>query len=704
MTRWRLGVDVGGTFTDFSLLNVETGALLIEKVPTTPRDPALGIIEGLKTLATQGVSGADILSFLHGTTITTNALIEKKGARIGLLLTGGLRGIVEVQTGDRRGNTYNLAWEKPDPLALRELTFEIPERIGSHGEVVRPLDEEAVRSAARALGSAGPEAVAVCYLFSYANPAHEQRTRELIDQEAPGCLVSLSSEILPRIREWPRMSTTLLNAYLEPALVRYIRSLREQMLAFGVVTDQLYLMQSNGGVMPFDAVLAGGNTIHTLLSGPAGGVRAGARFATAAGIDRAVTMDIGGTSCDIAFIENGRALEVTEGEVSDYPVAVPMIDITTIGAGGGTVAWLDRGGGLNLGPRSAGAEPGPVCYGHGGTEVTVTDANLVLGYLNADFFLGGRVRLDRSRAEEALRTGVGEPLGLSATQAASAIVQIINVRMADKIRVLAAQRALSLPDFTLMAGGGAGPVHATRVAEELGIAEVLVPPSPGAFSALGLLCTDITHDYVRTEVASLAELAAEQIEARFHELGERARQELKAEGLSEAGATFIREFDLRYAGQGYEIRVPVEPSPPGEAFKPTIAGRFHEMHEHLRGHRAEEEPIEVVSYRLRVQVDVPQYQPPRQAVAAGGSPVQGTGEDTREVQFAGEAAPVAARIYRRDGLTAGFRTAGPAIVEQHDATTVIPPGWACRVDEFGSLRLTREVPADRSQAGPERKD
>jgi N-methylhydantoinase A len=693
MTRWRLGVDVGGTFTDFSLLNVETGALLVEKVPTTPRDPALGIIDGLKALATKGVAGADVLSFLHGTTITTNALIEKQGARIGLLLTGGLRGIVEVQTGDRRGNTYNLAWEKPDPLALRELTFEIPERTGSRGEVVRPLDEDAVRAAARAFAAGKPEAVAVCYLFSYANPAHEQRTRQIIEQETPGCIVSLSSEILPRIREWPRMSTTLLNAYLEPALVRYIRSLRDQLLAFGVVTDQLYLMQSNGGVMPFDAVLAGGNTIHTLLSGPAGGVRAGARFATAAGLDRAVTMDIGGTSCDIAFIENGRALEVTEGEVSDYPVAVPMIDITTIGAGGGTVAWLDRGGGLNLGPRSAGAEPGPVCYGHGGTEVTVTDANLILGYLNPDYFLGGRVRLDRAAAEEALRTRVAEPLGLSTAQAASAIVQILNVRMADKIRVLAAQRALFLPAFTLMAGGGAGPVHATSVAKELGIAEVLVPPSPGAFSALGLLCTDITHDYVRTEVAALATLPPEQIESRFRDLIERARGELRAEGLREDSATLIREFDLRYAGQGYEIRVPVEPSTAGETFKPTIAGRFHEMHERLRGHRAEQEPIEVVSYRLRVQVAVPQYQPEMQSALDERAPGSDAGNGKRPAQFAGEAVPVETHIWRRDRLRSGDRFSGPAIVEQTDATTVIPPGWECRVDGFGNLRLTREASA-----------
>jgi len=476
MPRWRMGVDVGGTFTDFSVLNIGTGELTVEKVPTTPHNPAVGIVAGLLALEAQGVAGKDIISFLHGTTITTNALIERQGARIGLLLTAGLRGIVDVQSGDRHGNTFNLAWEKTDTLAPPELTFEIPERSGSRGETIQPLDEDAVRSAARALAAAEPEAVAVCYLFSYANPDHEQRTKQILREEVPELFVSLSSEILPRIREWPWMSSTLLNAYLEPALVRYLRSLRDQLTIRAVTTDQLFLMQSNGGVMPFEAVLAGGNTIRTLLSGPAGGVRAGARFATAAGLDKAVTMDIGGTSCDIAFIEDGRALEVTEGEVSEYPVAVPMIDITTIGAGGGTIAWIDRGGGLNLGPRSAGADPGPVCYGRGGREVTVTDANLVLGYLNPTYFLGGRLQLDHPAAARAIDERVAKPLGLSFTQSALSIVQIIDVRMADRIRVLASQRALTLAEFTLMAGGGAGPVHATRVAEELGIRTVLVPP------------------------------------------------------------------------------------------------------------------------------------------------------------------------------------------------------------------------------------
>ncbi|HEX3244994.1 MAG TPA: hydantoinase/oxoprolinase family protein [Chloroflexota bacterium] len=688
MAHWRVGVDVGGTFTDFAVLNADTGALLVEKVPTTPDNPARGIVAGLERLLTHRVSGEAIGSFLHGTTITTNALIEMKGARVGLLLTEGLRGIAEVQSGLRYGNLTNLVYQRPDFLAPLELTYEIGERLDAQGHVIRILDEEAVRSAARALKAAGVTSIAVCYLFSYANPDHELRTKSILLEEIPEAIVSASCEILPRIREWPRMSGTLLNAYLEPLLLRYIDSLRAQLRAHGVTTDQLFLMQSNGGVMPFSALLVGGKTIHTLLSGPAGGVKAGVRFASLEGMGNLITMDIGGTSCDIAFIEGGKPLEVTEGDVDRRELSIPMLDVTAIGAGGGTLAWLDAAGALNLGPRSAGADPGPVSYGRGGATPTVTDANLALGYLNPNFFLGGRLTLDKPAAERAIQEQIAKPLGLDPTHAAHAMVQIINTRMADKIRVLASQRAITLQDFTLVAGGGAGAVHAAAVAQEMGVRRVLSPPNPGAFSALGLLCTDVAHDYVQSDVRLLRDLTIDHIQSIYDAMEERALRELREEGFTDdAEIRYVREADVRYSGQGFEIRVPLSSGRLDEPEKQAIADRFNELHERLRGHAAQEEPVEMVSYRVRVEVTVPQYVPAPATEAPESKPSIEARVGERDVSFHRGEPRITTRIWRRDRLRHGNELRGPAIVEQLDATTVIPPGWLGTIDAYGNLVL-----------------
>lgn len=689
MGRWRVGVDVGGTFTDIAVLNADTGQVVVDKVPTTPTNPALGIIAGLERQQAQGVESASITSFLHGTTITTNALLEMRGVPVGLLLTAGLRGIAEVQSGLRNGPLTDLRYQRPRPLAPPELTFEIAERTGARGEVVRPLDESAVRQAATSLRARRIGSIAVCYLFGYANPDHERRTREILLEELPGACVSIASEILPRIREWPRMSATLLNAYLEPLLVRYIDALGGELRAQGVTTEQLFLMQSNGGIMPFRAVVVGGKTIHTLLSGPAAGVQAGARFASLDGLGNLITMDVGGTSCDIAFIEQGRPLEVTEGAVAQREVSVPMLDVTAIGAGGGTLAWLDAAGALNVGPRSAGAEPGPVAYGRGGTSPTVTDANLTLGYLNPDYFLGGRLRLDQPAAERAIDEQIARPLGLTAVDAAHAIVQIVNTRMADQIRVLASQRALLVQDFTLVAGGGAGAVHAAAVAEELGVSRVLSPPNPGAFSALGLLCTNIIHDYVQSDVRPLCSLSIDQIEARYAALEQRAHAELRQEGLGDDDATVhvIREADVRYQGQGFELRVAVDRGPLDGTEKDRIASRFHDLHRRLRGHSAEEEALELVSYRVRIEVEVPQYRPERATQPAHPEPPAAAQVGQRLTWFRRESTPRQTTIWRRDRLSYGNTLPGPAIVEQVDATTVVPPDWSASVDAYGNLLL-----------------
>src|SRR5215467_11732604 len=556
--RYRLGVDVGGTHTDLVLLDSVSGALMVEKVSSTPRNPALGVLNGINKFIARGIAPGEIEFFAHGTTITTNALLEMRGAKVGLLISKGYRAVQEVQSQARDGNLFDYFYAKPQPIAPQSLTFEIPERSDYLGNVLVPLDEGAVRAAARALKTAGAESIAVSYLFSFMNPAHEETTRKLIHEEFPGVHVSLSSDVLPRIREWARLSTTLLNAYLEPVLVHYIDHLNRGLDEASIGTQQRFLMQSNGGVMPFSAAIAGGRTVHTLFSGPAAGAQAAAYLAADDARAGLVTLDMGGTSADIAFIEGGVPLETTEGVIARRQIDVPALDMTSISAGGGSIAWVDSGGFLNVGPQSAGADPGPACYGRGGARPTVTDADIVCGYLNPDYFLGGAQRLDVAAAHAALKQHIADPLKMDVIAAAAGIQRIVDMRMADEVRVFAAKRGVDLSAFTLLPFGGAGAVHAAAVAEELGMRRILVPPRPGAFSALGLLCTDIVHDYIRSELRPLDAVTAKHAEDVFQELESKAREELAAEGMATAAARFARELDLRYTGQGYELRTPLD--------------------------------------------------------------------------------------------------------------------------------------------------
>ena len=626
-----------------------------------------------------------------------------RGAKVGLLITRGYRAVQEIQTQARDGNLFDYFHAKPPPIAPQSLTREIPERSDYAGNVLVPLDEDAVRAAARELRAAGVQSIAVCYLFSFMNPAHEQRTRALIQEEFPGVHVSLSSEVLPRIREWPRLSTTLLNAYLEPVMVQYIGHLNAGLDAAGVRTRQRFLMQSNGGVMPFSAAIAGGRTVHTLFSGPAAGAQASAHLARREAGSGLVTLDMGGTSADIAFIEGGAPLEVTEGVIARRQIDIPALDMSTISAGGGSIAWIDGGGFLNVGPHSAGADPGPVCYRRGGMQPTVTDADLVCGLLNPEYFLGGAQKLDLPAARAALELRIAEPLGMDLLTAATGIARIVDMRMADEVRVFAAKRGVNLTAFTLLPFGGAGAVHAAAVAEELGIARILVPARPGAFSALGLLCTDVVHDYIRSELRPLTEISAEHAEDIFRGLEAKARAELATEGLKAADAVYTRELDLRYSGQGYELRTPIEDLFVDRLTAQSLAGardRFDARHAHIHGHAARDRPVEVVSYRLRLRVAVPKYQPmekstPGCAAALGAPfppPLAGEGRERalkgrRTISLGGTTSE--ATLYERDRLEVGATIEGPAIVEQFDATTVIPRGWRAAVDGFRNLMLTR---------------
>ena len=689
MSRYRLGVDVGGTHTDIVLADTTAGKLIIEKVPSTPDHPARAVIEGLETLGTLGIAPGEIEFFGHGTTVSTNALLEMKGARVGLLITRGFRAVQEVQNQARESNQFDLRFRRPTALVPQSLTREITGRMDFRGVELEPLDEAEIVEAVDSLVARDVTSFAVCYLFAFANPAHEQRTGEMIRARCANAFVSLSSDVLPRIREWPRLSTTLLDAYLAPVVASYARELSHGLDGAGMATRQRFLMQSNGGVMPLATAGEGTGVAHTLLSGPAAGVQGCAHLIGAGqGVETLVTLDMGGTSCDIAFIEGGRTLEATQGKIAERDIHLPMLDVATISAGGGTIARVDAARQPVVGPDSAGADPGPACYGTGGTEPTVTDADLLCGYLNPDHFLGGRQRLDRDAAATAIERAVAVPMALDAATAALGIVRLINGRMADEIRVLAAKKAVDLRGFTLVPFGGAGPVHAAMVAAELGIARVLVPPHPGAFSALGLLCSDVVHDYVRSALGAFEAMTPEEAEARFAELEERARTELTAEGFDADGAQFERELDLRYAGQGYELRTKLV----GPGTRPIIdeglarlRERFDDLHEAYHGHAARDAQVETVSYRLRARIEVAKVEPIRDAPGNDLEPVP---RAVRSAVFE-DGNSYETPILDRAALTAGHELQGPVIIEQFDTTTVVPPGWRVKTDAYANLVIER---------------
>lgn len=680
--RWRIGVDVGGTFTDLAVFDTRSGELSVHKVPTTPDDPSAGVLDGLRYVAGQvdGFDLADLEHFLHGTTITTNALIQRAYARCALLVSAGHRGAVQVQDQQRQGNLFDISIGHPDSLVDERHVFEVPERTDASGRVVRELDTDAVTAIASRLGELRVGSVAVCLLFSFANPSHERQVRDILLRHCPGTRVSLSSDVLPRIREWPRISTMLLNASLEPLLVDYVKTLGDALQARGVEFRRLFLMESNGGLMPFSAVVGGGRAVHTLLSGPAAAVQGAVAMLGTVQQDSLITLDIGGTSADIAFVSEDGALEVTEGRLAGHQIYVPMLDVSTIGAGGGTISRVTPDGRLHVGPDSAGADPGPACYGRGGTLPTTTDADLVLGLLDPAYYLGGRMRVDTAQARSAIDRYVASPLGISTEAAAAAMLQVNDVHMADAIRVFAAQKGIDLATSTLVACGGAGPLHAAGVAAEIGIRRVSVPPQPATFSAVGLLCTDVLQDFVQTEITALMPDRADAIAGHFASLERRAVTALQAQGFAPADIRCHREVDARYAGQGFELRLEV-PDAPAADVPELLTKLFHELHRRTYGHEATAERVEVVSYRVRAEVPLPRYRP---VLASGGR--SGGVVPPRPTLVAGtwHATPV---LLRQD-LAAGDRRAGPLIVEQADTTTFVPPGWRAECDEYGNLNLT----------------
>ncbi len=683
MGRYRVTVDTGGTFSDFVYLNEDTDEITVAKIPSTPDDPSRAILSGVELLIGQGVKPHDIRYFCHGTTVGTNALLEGKGVKTGLLVTEGFRGIYEVQEQSRpHGPTiFDIMYDKPSLLAPASMTGEVRERVAFDGEILKPLDEAYLRGELQRLASTGVQSIAVCLLFSFLAPQHEARVREIILEEMPGASVSLSSEIVPQIREYYRLSTTVINAYLQPILARYIDNLEGRLAGAGVDTPQKYIMQSNGGMSTFAATAK--KAVATVLSGPAGGITASVQACRTTGFQNLITFDMGGTSCDVALIKDGEPSVSNRGKIEGRDIALPMIDINTVSAGGGTLARVDRFGSLEVGPESAGAQPGPACYSRGGTQPTITDCNLVLGYLGEDNFLGGKMKLDRLKARTAISTNVAEPLSMTVPAAAEGIVRIINVKMQEAIKAISTMRGHDLRDFMLLAFGGAGPLHAGRIAEELGMAGVVVPLYPGVYSAMGLVMSDVKHDYIRSRLTALSRITEDQINDVFNDLAAQARTELAGENFTDAQIRIEPSLDMRYAGQGYEITVGCQmPLEPGAIKK--LRAQFDEMHKQSFGHTAPDEPVEIVSYRLRGVGIVPPVKIPK--YVSTGAKLEDAVRETRKAQFDGKV--VDCPVYQREKLDVGAVFEGPAIIDQLDCTTVLFPGHTARVDEYRNIIMT----------------
>jgi len=687
MGKYRITVDTGGTFTDVVYYDEERREIAIHKLPSTPHDPSEAILGGVQALIDRGVAPADIEYFCHGTTVGTNALLEGKGATTGLILTEGFRGIYEVgeQSIPYGPTIFNMFYEKPAKLAPQSLTSEVAERVDFQGHVLKPLDDATVRAAARHLKRKGVKSVAVCLLFSFLHPEHEQRVRDILKEEMPDVSVSLSSEVLPQIREYFRLSTTVINAYLQPVLERYIASLGRRIEGAGVKSKKRYIMQSNGGTSTFESTAK--KAVATVLSGPAGGMTAGVTMARDTGHRDLITFDMGGTSCDVALIKDAQPSFASRVTIDGRVIALPMMDINTVSAGGGTIARVTNQGMLEVGPDSAGAVPGPACYGRGGEQPTVTDANMALGYFSETNFLGGRMRLERARAVRAVEEKVAKPLGLATAAAAEGIVRIINVKMEEAIKAISTMRGYDLRDFMLVAFGGAGPLHSSQMARDLGMKGVIVPLYPGVNSAIGLLQADVKHDHAMSRLKVIAGLTGEEASGHFATLAAEARRELLDEGFAESQIAYQWGLDMRYAGQGYEITVPVKSGSLTDADVAAIRRAFDETHKQQFGHSAPGEPVEVVTYRVAGIGQVPEVKMPH--FKPEGRPLGDARLGSRNARFDG--ADVAAEVYQRERLDVGHRIKGPAIVEQLDATLVIPPGQIARVDEWKNIIVTEEA-------------
>ena len=695
MRALRIGIDIGGTFTDAALVDGETGAMRVVKVLTTPEDPAHGFMAALERGLAEGeASGADVAAVVHATTVATNAIIEGRTARVGMLVTRGFRDILEIGR-QIRSRLYDVRLQKPAPLVPRRLSLEVTERLDHEGHVLQPLDVEEARRAARRLRDERVDAVVICLLHSYLNPVHERALADIVRKELPGTYLSVSSEVCPEYREFLRASTTAVNAAVMPIVSRYVDALEARLHALGA-TAPFYVMQSNGGVMTSASAKA--RPVYMVESGPAAGVIAAGAIAAPYGHRNVLSFDMGGTTAKVGLIQDGQLRLSTEIEVGaqavtplgegrggGYAVRTPVIDLVEVGAGGGSEAWIDAGGALRVGPRSAGARPGPACYGRGGATPTITDANLVLGRLNAAFFLGGEMALDAEAARRAVAERVATPLGPDVEAAAAGIVEIANAHMIGAMRLVSVQRGYDPRQFVLVAFGGAGPLHANALARELGIPSVLVPPNPGIASAVGMLMTDIRHEFVTTRRLRLDTLTPATLDALFAEFLAEGAARLDRDGVPPADRRMVRSVDLRYHGQSFELSIAV----PDGALSADDVGQlrreFDAAHERAYGYAAPEDAVELVNVRLAAIGVTPR--PRRAPLPAGGADAAAAVKGQRAVWFGEVGGWTTTDILDRTKLVSGNVVTGPALIEEHDASTLVHPGWTARVDEHGNLLL-----------------
>jgi N-methylhydantoinase A len=686
---YAVGIDVGGTFTDFVVVDQGDLSYWAHKSPSTPEDPSRGVLNGLREIAALlELEEAEFLARLelivHGTTVTTNAVLTGNGAPTGLLTTEGFRDVLEMRRGVRsRLHLYDNKYTAPPPLVPRSRRLPVAERIDAAGEVRTPLDKAGLEAAVRALVDDGVEALAVCFMHAYRNDVHERAARAVVERVAPDLFLSVSSEVLPQVRLTDRVSTTVMNSYVGPVLRRYVEALVAGLGDLGFA-GTLLVMQSNGGVATPEMIAK--LPASTVLSGPAGGPVAGLAHARERGAADCMVVDMGGTSYDASVVSGGEVTITREGEIDRNPIALPMTDVMTIGAGGGSIAWLDDGGLLRMGPQSAGADPGPIAYGLGGTEPTCTDANLVLGYLDPDYFLGGRMRLDVEAAREGIRAKIAEPLGLEVEAAAAAMHEVITLMMAAGTKDLALRRGYDPRELLLIGGGGAGGLHAGPIGAELELDRIVLPRVSSVLCAFGMLLADLRHDYVRSfhhEWDAIDPAAAAALVGAMEAEG---MQALAAEGTAEADRSLLASAEIRYRGQHHEVSVPFDPADLAPGRLDAIAADFHRLHERLYGFSSPERPLETIALRVSVRGRRPELRLSRPSATSAEPPMRGARRAWLPER--GESAEVP--VLDADALLPGHRFEGPALVEGANTTVIVPEAYDLLVDESSSLVLYRK--------------
>jgi N-methylhydantoinase A len=683
---YRIGVDVGGTFTDLTLFDESSAQIFYHKVPSTPSDPSLAIEQGVaEILEREGVGAEEIVYFGHGTTVALNMLLERREPSIGFITTKGFRDVLEIAR-QTRPALYDYSISRPEPLARRAHRLEVTERLGADGGVLAPLSVDETEAAAAQLKAAGVKAIAICFLHAYRNADHERQAREIVNRIFPEALISLSSDVLPEFREFERASTTAVNAYVAPRMSVYLQRFVERIEKLGV-TAVPFIVHSNGGVLP--APVAEKLPVLTCLSGPAAGVVGAAAVAKAAAAPDILAFDVGGTSTDVSLVLGGAPLFTSDRKVAAHPVKSPAIDVNAIGAGGGSIAWIDDAGVLKVGPKSAGADPGPVAYGRGGDQVTVTDANVVLGRLNPGGLAGGRMRMDVDAARRAIEDQFVGPLGASLEVCALGIIRVAAANIARAIRAVSASRGQSPKDFDLFAYGGAGPLLAVDVNDEVGCRRIIAPIEPGAMCARGILMSDLSFDFVATELYPATDSGWSKTKAVFDRLGDQAQAWLEHESIAAPQRRYRRIIEARYSGQSFEIPVEID----ADASLDDFMAGFAAVHERQYGYDIPGRGVDIVNCRLTAIGEIPKA-PQRKLVGDGAAQNPPAPIDHRAVYFGGEAGWTDAAIYHRGDLPSGAVLMGPAIIEEMSSTTVLPPDWRAQVDAYGNLFMEADAGDD----------